>query len=75
MAHLFTIHRVGQEWAVRDATGALYGVSDDLMITCDAADRMASRIGGSVTASEEARARLVLLGHDRVYPPHVADNR
>lgn len=45
MAHMFTVCRVGLEWAVRDATGALYGVSADFAVTCDAADRMAHRIG------------------------------
>jgi hypothetical protein len=67
MAHMFAICRVGQEWAVRDATGALYGVSNDINFTCDAADRMASRIGGRVTATEEARPHLVSLELERPY--------
>lgn len=32
MAHMFTVCRVGQEWDVRDATGALYGVSADFAV-------------------------------------------
>ena len=68
MAHMFTVCRVGQEWAVRDVTGALYGVSADFAVTCDAADRMAHRIGGSVTVTGEARAQLTLLGFPDRYP-------
>jgi hypothetical protein len=68
MAHMFTVCRVGQEWAVRDATGALYGASVNLGVTCEAADRMANRIGGSVTVTDEARAQLTLLGFPDRYP-------
>jgi hypothetical protein len=68
MAHMFTVCRVGQEWAVRDATGALYGASANLAVTCDAADRMANRIGGSVTVTGEARAQLTSLGLPDRYP-------
>ena len=75
MAHMFAICRVGQEWAVRDATGALYGVSNDLIFTCDAADRMAGRIGGRVTATEEAHGHLVSLGLERPYPAFEAYNQ
>lgn len=75
MAHMFAICRVGQEWAVRDATGSLYGVSNDLIFTCDAADRMAGRFGGRVTATEEARAHLVSLGVERRYPGYETSNQ
>lgn len=62
MAHLFTVCRVGQEWAVRDATGALYGVSTYFAVTCDAADRMAHRIGGKVVVTVDAKAKLSAIG-------------
>lgn len=68
MAHMFTVCRVGLEWAVRDATGALYGVSADFAVTCDAADRMAHRIGGKVVVTADAKAQLSLIGSAHRYP-------
>lgn len=68
MAHMFTVCRIAQGWAVRDATGALYGISADLTATCGAADRMAHRIGGSVVVTEDAKAQLSSIGFAHRYP-------
>jgi hypothetical protein len=68
MAHKFTVCRIGVEWAVRDATGALYAISTKLSATCDAADVLARRTGGRIALTREAQERLASLGLADRYP-------
>ncbi len=55
MAHKFTISRVGSDSAVRDAAGAVYGLSPTMADVCETADRMAKRTSTTVTLTDEAR--------------------
>lgn len=68
MAHKFTICRVGPDWAVRDTTGAVYGLSRDMADVCETADRMAKRTTTKVALTEEARIYLNSIGMAHRYP-------
>lgn len=62
MAQTLTVHRIDQEWIARDVTGSSYGQSDDLFQTIEAAERLAKRIGATVSLSCEAQNHLLMLG-------------
>lgn len=59
MSHQLTIYRYGRGWAARDATGAFYGESSDILRTIEAAERLARRIGAKVVLSREAQNHLL----------------
>lgn len=59
MSRQLTIHRYGEEWAARDATGAKYGRSPDLFKAIEAAERLARKIGATVVLSREAQNHLL----------------
>ena len=58
MAYKLTVCRLGDEWAVRDATGELYGRSPLIDNTIEAAQRLSRRHGGRVILSVEAEIHL-----------------
>lgn len=58
MAYKLTVCRLGDEWAVRDATGELYGRSPVIDHTIEAAQHLARRHGGRVIMSMEAEIHL-----------------
>lgn len=62
MAQLLTVHQAGREWVARDVTGSAYGQSPNLFETIEAAERLAKRIGASVSLSREAQNHLFALG-------------
>lgn len=59
MSTILSIHRVGLEWAARDATGASYGQSPDLFEAIEATERLARRNGAKVVLSPEAQNHLL----------------
>ena len=59
MSGRLTIDRSGEGWAARDATGAKYGHSPNLLQTIEAAERLARRIGAKVVLSREAQNHLL----------------
>lgn len=61
-ARKFTICRAGPEWAVRDATGAVSGLSPTMADVCETADRMAKRTSTTVALTDEARIYLNSIG-------------
>lgn len=54
MVQKLTVCRIGAKWGFRDVTGAAYGQSDDMTSVVEAAERMARRIGGQVTFTDDA---------------------
>jgi hypothetical protein len=62
MAQTLIIYQTGKEWVARDVTGSGYGQSPDLFETIEAAERLAKRIGASVSLSREAQNHLFSLG-------------
>ena len=54
MAQTLTVLRIGMNWAVRDVTGATYGLSSDIGETMEAAQRLARRVGTGVQLTPEA---------------------
>ena len=62
MAQVLTVHQAGKEWVARDVTGSGYGQSHDLFATIEAAERMARKLGATVSLSREAQNHLFTLG-------------
>lgn len=62
MAQTLTVHRADKEWVARDVTGSSYGRSPNLFETIEAAERLAKRIGVTVSLSREAQNHLFTLG-------------
>lgn len=68
MAQTLTINQAGEQWVARDVTGSTYGQSPNLFETIEAAQRLAKRIGASVSLSREAQNHLFTLGSKK--PPN-----
>ncbi len=62
MVQLLTVRQIGKEWVARDVTGSGYGQSPDLFETIEAAERMARKLGATVSLSREAQDHLFMLG-------------
>jgi len=56
MTQQLTVIRLGSNWAVRDVTGAVYGVTPVLAEASETAQGMAQRTGGRMILSDEAKA-------------------
>ena len=54
MAQTLTVLRIGTNWAVRDVTGATYGLSSDIGETMEAARRLARRVGTGLRFTPDA---------------------
>ena len=68
MAQTLTVHQSGDGWVARDVTGATYGQSSDLFETIEAAERLAKRLGATVSLSREAQNHLFERGSKK--PPN-----
>lgn len=68
MAQTLIIKQAGGEWVAKDVTGSTYGQSLNLFETIEAAERLAKRIGASVSLSREAQNHLFTLGSKK--PPN-----
>lgn len=62
MVQTLTVHQAGKEWGTKDVTGSAYGRSPDVFETIEAAERLANRLGDSVSLSREAQNHLFMLG-------------
>jgi hypothetical protein len=67
VAQTLTIYQDGKEWVAKDVTDSCYGRSSDLFETIEAAERLAKRMGASVSLSREAQNHLFTLGSKK--PP------
>lgn len=62
MAQTLIIDQSGNEWVAKDVTGSTYGQSANLFETIEAAERLAKRIGATVSLGREAQNHLLNLG-------------